>query len=455
MSTNIRKDSSSSHSNNLSKKQSKTLVVPIDLPGQPIQCWIGDAEKIQVILRKSRDVIFDIHLFNGKSYSVRAEMSDMYDTRTKKLIHPREEIFFQDGEILHLQIGRNFKGKILLFESKKQLGAYSISQLDPIIESLDPTFKPAPISIIIKSDQFFVEKPFSVMQLDGSITTPTYNDCEAESFLQIVEINVSEKDVPHEIADIFKKGGEKEIVTSGGVLTRNWIMNQVVAQSGYASDNVHWMKELWKDKIILKSIEHKNSGRKMYVILTGSTRVRRLLKASRYGVINTKVLAFSYGAGTANGLRHASWTAAKGNFRRGGLAALLFTITLDIAEWTEDYEQRDPVTGKPKQDISDLFTKIGIDISKNVVNSVISSSLIWMALTFLGGAPLIAIIIGTVAITVLVGWNVDFLDKKFGVTEKALKAMKESSSKLENKLKKDYEGYSSAVTQAFINGGVL
>lgn len=49
----------------------------IDLPGESVQCWIGGGiDKLKVILRKHRDVIFDIHLGNGKTYTLESTESD-------------------------------------------------------------------------------------------------------------------------------------------------------------------------------------------------------------------------------------------------------------------------------------------------------------------------------------------------------------------------------------------
>lgn len=39
------------------KRGKKELIVEIDLPGQPIQCWTTDVDKVTVILKKHRDVV--------------------------------------------------------------------------------------------------------------------------------------------------------------------------------------------------------------------------------------------------------------------------------------------------------------------------------------------------------------------------------------------------------------
>lgn len=436
------------------KKKSTAVVVNIDLPGQPIQCWTTDVEKLTVILRKHRDIVFDIDMSLGKTYTVRSELSEMYDTRTKKLVHPGEAVNFTDAEILHLWIGRDFKGKILLFEGVNLIGAYPVAKLDPEIANMDPVFKPAPINVIMKTERILnSRRAFEVIQPDGSYSIPPMLSVhENEKFLQVVEIDQKKSDVPREIADFFKHGGEKEIMPSGGVATHNWIMNQVAAQSGYISDNKDWMKELYKQKITLKAMDHAG-GRKMYVILTGSTSARRNLSAARYASTNTKVLAFSFGAGSAAGLRHASWGAVKGNFSGAGRLAMLFTMTLDIAEWLGDFEQRDPITGKPKQDISDLFIKLGIDVAKNLINSAITSYVAGLSLMLLAGAPIVVIIVGTMLISVAVGFGMDLLDKRYGVSEKIASALKNTPSKLENSMPKDYGGFKEAVEQAVKYGG--
>ena len=223
-------------------------------------------------------------------------------------------------------------------------------------------------------------------------------------------------------------------------MTRNWIINQVSAQCGYFSDNKTWIRELWDEKMTLRTVDH-SSGRKIYVILTGSNRNRRLITAARYGATNTKVLALSFGAGSAAGLRHSTWSAASGNFKGAGLYSMLFTISLDIAEWSADYEQRDPITGKPKQDIGELFIKIGLDIAKGTMNSMITSCLMWGVLSVIGGAPVVVVIIGTVVVSFLVGWALDAIDKKIGVSEKLTDAVKNGPGRLEEKLRSDYDGY--------------
>lgn len=49
-----------------------TQQVCIDLPGEEIRCYIYKP-KLEIMLRKHRDVIFDIEMFKGMQYTVEAD----------------------------------------------------------------------------------------------------------------------------------------------------------------------------------------------------------------------------------------------------------------------------------------------------------------------------------------------------------------------------------------------
>ena len=91
-----------------SKASESELVVQehcIDLPGESVQCWLGGGtDKLKVILRKHRDVIFDIHLGNGKTYWLESTGSDFYVPRDKKMAHAirHDKVMFKDGERFHV-----------------------------------------------------------------------------------------------------------------------------------------------------------------------------------------------------------------------------------------------------------------------------------------------------------------------------------------------------------------
>jgi hypothetical protein len=77
----------------------------IDLPGETVRCW-RSADNIKIVLRKHRDVIFDIKQGDNKVYTVQATDSDFYNSRDKKLIYAKQNgtVTFKDGERLVLRL---------------------------------------------------------------------------------------------------------------------------------------------------------------------------------------------------------------------------------------------------------------------------------------------------------------------------------------------------------------
>ena len=93
----------------------KTQRVCIDLPGEEFGCYVTEPN-VEVMLRKHRDVVFDIKQGNAASYTVAADQSNFYNARDKKLIEHKKKhkVTFKDGERLHIWISRDFKGKLIL-----------------------------------------------------------------------------------------------------------------------------------------------------------------------------------------------------------------------------------------------------------------------------------------------------------------------------------------------------
>ena len=331
----------------------------IDLPG----------EEPRYVVRKHRDVIFDLQLFKGMVYTVEADQCDFYNARDKKLVEveKRHKVSFKDGERLHLWVGRGFKGALVLKANGKVLGRYEPTRLDERRYDAEPATKPAPLIVVMKNDPAPKPTLTAAPRARGSSGVDTewrqpYPSLEfskprppssEDQSAHVVEINPNDAGIPREIAEFFKKGGEQTALDTTGILTRNWLWAQIAGGAGFVSDNREWVKELWKEKFYLQRVMHK-SGTKWYIVFKGNPGLREFLTAARYGVSNAKVIAISSGAGSAQGLRHAAWEGAKGSVKKAGLLALVFTITLDTAEWLADYEERDPATGKPKKDLFDL-----------------------------------------------------------------------------------------------------
>ncbi|HAT32371.1 MAG TPA: hypothetical protein DCW29_16430, partial [Janthinobacterium sp.] len=187
----------------------------IDLPGESVQCWVGGGtDKLKVILRKHRDVVFDIKLGAGKSYTLEATESDFYCVRDKKLITAAKhnKVSFADGERMHVWVSRGFRGSLLLKSGDHVLSRVEPNEWDKHRHSDDPKEKPAPIIVLMEAPPAAV-KP-----------APTHI-ADDEQSVHIHE--VSKEGAPPAILKFFMDGGESFHWDSEGIITRNWIVAQL------------------------------------------------------------------------------------------------------------------------------------------------------------------------------------------------------------------------------------
>ena len=124
--------------------EKKAQEVCINLPGESVQCW-RSSDNIKVILRKHRDVIFDINLRPGEVYSVESK-SDFYNPIQKKLARKVE---FLDGDLCHLWVSREFKAELVLKTSGRVIGTYRVNHLDATDYGGNPGTKPEPLMVVM------------------------------------------------------------------------------------------------------------------------------------------------------------------------------------------------------------------------------------------------------------------------------------------------------------------
>ena len=468
-----------------------TQQVCIDLPGEVIQCYIHKT-KLEILLRKHRDVIFDLKLFQGASYTVEAEKSDFYNARDKKIVQitKKEKVTFTDGEQMHLHVGRNFEGHLILKSNGKVLGRYQPNVLDKKNYGIDPYQKPEPLSILMHNAP---SKPTATalasspilscaknpLALSGSITQidellkqtvwidplqqimPTQGEDQS---MHVVDI-ISKDNAPREVLKFFIDGGEALELDANKVLTQNWILSQMFGAQAFMTDNRAWAKELMGTKFRLQRVMHK-AGAKSYIVFKGHAGLRKLMNASKYALTNTKIVKITAGAGsaaqattTARGAMNDSVKVfakegGKTVFKAGGIA-VIFTIAMDTAEWYKDYSEVGS-DGKPKKDFTDLFTKIGLDIVKAGLSAAIASLFVAGVLTLFAATVTVAVgsvvlvVVGTLFVAVAVGYLLDLADKKLGqhfgeedTTAVLSKFVKKIGAYLEEKMPKEenYKGY--------------
>lgn len=137
--------------------RAKAQEVCIDLPGQYVQCW-RSSDNVKVILRKHRDIIFDINLTKNAIYTLESK-SEFYSPREKKLL---KKAHFFDGERFQIWVGRGFKEPLVLTANGTILGQYNVAELDSTGYSSDPKEKPEPILIILGSKEPTVAPEWSI-----------------------------------------------------------------------------------------------------------------------------------------------------------------------------------------------------------------------------------------------------------------------------------------------------
>ncbi|UEP35174.1 hypothetical protein LL998_02460 [Burkholderia ambifaria] len=453
--------------------------VCIDLPGEPVSCWAES--DITVLLRKHRDVIFDLHISKGATYSLEAPEDWIYDVAQKKRVKQGR---FSDGQRYHIWIGRDFKGELVLKRDGKVFQRYSMLQFGLVDGSSDPKVKPEPIIIAMNINMPTSRPPFAAPRVNPLGTSISSSpgasvlrslqaaepsdplsigqvgvfplpiklsqdaDVKSTQYAHVTEVNLAA--VPREIIDTLSSGGAEETaIDPNKIATRNWLTAQLAGVAAFLNDNKKWADELWSQKFRLVKVVHKNAGEKWYVVFSGNPKLRQLMSAARYGVQHEKVLTIAGGAGNAASRAAAAKEAFTGAFKKAGRIAFVFTIALDTAEWLRDYEQIDH-EGKRRKHVSDLLGKIFIDVTKAGLNAAVTSIVIGLIVGFFGtvGLPVWGIVVGTIVVACAVGYAVDYLDKKTHATEIATavfkwlgESIKSAAIYLEKTMPKDYEGY--------------
>lgn len=456
--------------------------VCIDLPGEPVECWAET--DVTVLLRKHRDVIFDIDLKKGATYTIEATDDWIYDVAKKKRVKQGQ---FSDGQLFHIWISRDFKGYLLLKQNGKLLQRYSMLQFGATGSSPDPKVKPAPIIIAMgfnpagpfptaAGPQTMVASALRATdspalsgyspapgRTDPAVLQPHHwfplpinlaSDTTIEAPQEAHVMEVDKRSIPQEVLDQVAAGGADETaIDTNKIATRNWLIGQLAGSVAFLSDNRKWIAELWSERFRLMKIVHKRAGERWYVVFTGNPRLRNLITAARYGVKHEKVLTIAGGAGTVKSGAAAALEGLKGAFKKAGSIALIFTVSVDTAEWLHDYEELGP-DGKPKKDFADLLGKIGIDLAKAGLSAVIASVLVGAIVagaTILIGVslPVVGIVVGTIIVAIGVGYGLDWVDKETGATGHVIgwfravgEKLKTSAEYLEKSMPKDYEAYS-------------
>ncbi len=395
--------------------------VCIDLPGETVQCW-RSSDNVRVTLRKHRDVIFDLNLGKGKSYTVQATHSDFYNARDKKLIyaHRREVVTFNDGERLHLWVTRHFKGALELKCGSDTLMKLTPNEVDTLAYDDAPKTKPAPIIITLGPSVMSRAVPSNTVPTKPSpgsphmplpVAAPTD---EQSSIVCVVEGTL--RGMPAVVSEHFaKRGGKTGLVTIDPyeTATRNWIWGQVAGTVAYAADNWSWLRASLDSKThkgfrLVSAKAHMVRG-KVRFYFSGYSKFNTIFGPGGFGPGHDRIMNIFAGAGKTTSSFAAAGKGVASTFKSCALISFLFGAATSIAEWKEDV----------RKDGYDLAATLIVGVAKAVISAALVAALVAlfvMGVMLAGAAAVPVILIGLLTVTFGVGTSylVEAADKSVG-----------------------------------------
>jgi len=430
--------SATTSNNNLPK-----AVQYIDLMGEPPPNRVCHGATCQVILRRARDVVFDIKIGDSATYTVYAEHDlkaenaehikgyNFRDTRKKPLV---KEATFKDGEMIHLLVGRNFRGDLVLKRGGKIVARYPINVFDNCLAGKctdAPEDKPAPIMIIVRKKSEFTTKNTKELGSTKQAIPPlpvadaphAAGDVVASRPVQkiptILASNVSLKAAPKHLWKTQHGSPEShtwiaEIEDIRNPQTLKWLedqwiknkstVNRTVSASTFIIDNREWLYNSIHNPghgftcVRAKLIKIGNKSR---IVFAGYRKGNKVFRQGAFSPESAHISTIMAGAGSAKGAFKASWRAAAGSIKGTAIVNSIFVVAEDYIDWRNDTKE----TGY------DFVSKVMVDIVEAIteaaVSSLIVAALCTMACAAVGTAGLPVIVVG--AIFILVGVGVDAL----------------------------------------------
>lgn len=399
--------------------------VNIDLPGEIVKCW-RSSTNIQVILRKHRDVIFEIRLGQQRSYTVESNGSDFYNADEKKLIPGRSAqcVSFNDGDRLHLWVARDFKGELLLKSAGKLVLKIEPAKLDVQQYNSDPKTKPEPIIVAFGADARSsspptqnnaqqTRSPQSVTHLMDArpIAAQVDEDC---ALVCVVDGDV--KGIPNDIWNALKGGGGQSgwaNIDPNNIATRNWLLGQLAGAGAYVRDNWEWLRASIDGKrhdgfkLVKAKIHYVKGKAKFY--FSGYSKHNKVFGPGGFGSGHDRIMSIFGGAGKAGSVLKSTVNGVAGTFKGNALVSFIFGSAAALAEWQGD-------ASKDGYDLAaSLLTTVIKSLFSAAVTVLIVTCLVLLVMFFLGTSlSVVAVGAITVGVGVAVNYGVDALDKKLG-----------------------------------------
>jgi hypothetical protein len=401
----------------------------IDLPGESVQCWIGGGtDKLKVILRKHRDVIFDLHFRNGKTYTLEATESDFYNVRDKKLVAAAQhgKVTFKDGERMHVWVSRGFRGALVLRSEEQEIYKVEPNKWDRHRYGDGPNEKPAPIIVAIGGD---TAPPMPQSKTTSNsepikravpvpVIASSTGSAPDQGFLCPVVCVIDGKvaGMPADIAEHFKNGGDHSgfsDIDPNHVGTRNWIWGQVAGTGAYVKDNWEWLRASLDGKTsrgfqLVKAQVRYVRGRVRFYF-SGYSNSNAIFGRGGFGPSHDRIMTIFSGVGKTSSTFAAALKGVAATFKGNAMVSFVFGSATAFAEWTGDVH------------------KDGYDLAGALITSTVKAILAAAAVTlvvvsilaflmFALGISLSVIAVGAITIVAgfLANYAIETADKAIG-----------------------------------------
>lgn len=376
-----------------------------------MQCW-RSSDDIKVVLKKHRDVIFDLNLGRGRTYRVHATESNFYNARDKKLVHvdQREVVEFRDGERTHLWVPRNFKGSLVLKCDGETLMKLTPNEVDQHQYDDAARTKPSPIIIALGNGPGPVP-PLRKAVMHGPVphvSRPTPSAAQTDEICSLIcVVEGALKGMPATVAEQFKKGGGKSVLADIDpldVATRNWIMAQSAGVAAYAADNWDWLKASFDNRTssgfrLVSAKIHLVRGRVRFYF-SGYSKFNLVFGPGGFGSAHDRIVSIFAGFGQTKSAFSAVTKGVTGTFAKASLVSLVFSSAAAYAEWTEDM----------RKDRYDLAAALLMTVLKAIVAAGLTVLLVGaIVMLVLGAAGVSVPVIVVGAITVGAGLALNYL----------------------------------------------
>ncbi|WP_155640086.1 hypothetical protein [Burkholderia territorii] len=389
----------------------------IDLPGESPRRSMWPGVHNVVILRKHRDIVFDIDQGDGASYTLQAEKDRFWCTRQQLNV---TKTAFNDGEKAHIWVGRHFRGDLLLKKADTTIGRYTIGDFDHCVAGRcteDPKDKPAPIIIAIKKNSFAAPATRVDASLPvGSVVpsaTQKHPDADVEhAVVRIVEVEMA--GAPDEVWKMLEQGGGNTglaDIDPNHIATRNWLLGQAAGTVAFLRDNREWLghsigKTPTGFRVVMAKLHYVRGKARIY--FSGFVKGNPVFGGGGFGAQNEKIVTIFGGAGEMTGAFKGMWEGTKAAVRDNALISVIFSSATAFAEWRAD----------AKQDGYDLVAKLFVGLIKALIAgaAVALAVAAITAIAFFFGVAMPVIVVGGVFVLAgfWVNYGLDLADKKIG-----------------------------------------